>query len=895
MSALNPNSTAQAGVDSPIGRPMARLEDERFLRGGGRYVTDLVARAGAMHVAVLRSPHAHARIAGIEVSRAKAMPGVGAVLTADDLSDMGGVPCDWAPPEMAAEVTHPILASGKVHYAGQPVAAVAAVSPEAALDALEAINTAYEPLAPVIDQEAALRSIVPRIHSDAPGNLAFRLLRRGGDPEQAFAKAEAVVSRRIVNNRLVPSPMETRAVLSAFDPVTATLLHHSSSQLPHVHARALATCLGLPLHKLRLIAPDIGGGFGAKLAFYAEDVICAVLSMKTGRPCGWIEGRGETMTATTHGRDHIQYVELAAKRDGTILGMKARLIADLGAFAVGMGPGIIALNAGSSITGPYRIENVAATIEAVYTNRTPTGPYRGAGHPEATYLVERMVEALAAELGRDPADIRRMNLVPASAMPYRLPIGMELDTGDYAANLDKALQVSGYTRLREEQHRARADGRLLGVGIGMFSENSGAAPSVAMGAIGFRRAGHESARVVVHPDGRATVFSGSQSQGQGHATSLAQIAAGVLGLEPEDVEVIQGDTQAIPFGTGTYNSRTMAVGGSAVHVAATRILEKVRRIAAYKLQRRPEDLVYANGEFSLAPSPGLIAPVARITLKVADTLKKIVFQRKSGATTLAMERGAASVSFRDAAREAHLAHDLPLGMNPGLDETAFFNPKTMPFAYGSHVASVEVDAETGHVALLAYTVIDDCGRIINPLLARGQVHGGLAQGIGQALMEGVSYGKNGVMLSTNPRTTGPESPGIAHNGHQTACALGAPPKEQASSLAGWRHAAGPCALQGGFQAYAMPRAMDLPRFETAHTDVPAKDNPLGAKGVGEGATIGAPAAVVHAVLDALAPLGVTDIDMPLTPMTVWRAIRAARELASTTASRAYPVEDAPRA
>ncbi len=819
---------------------MPRLEDERFLRGGGRYVSDFIARSDALHVAVLRSPHAHGRIAAIETKSAGSSPGVSVVLTGDDLGGIGDLPCDWVPPGMDAVVTHPILARETVHYAGQPVAAVAAATREEALDALDAIRVAYEPLPALTNQEAATAEGALRIHAGVAHNRAFYLQRRGGDPDRAFAEAEVVVNRRLVNNRLAPASMETRAVLSAFDPTAGSLLHYTTSQLPHVHARALATCLGFPLHKLRLVAPDIGGGFGGKLAFYAEDVICALLSMRTGRPCGWVEGRGESFVSTTHGRNHVQYAELAAKRDGTILGLRARLIADLGAFAVGMGPGIIALNAGSSITGPYRIANVAETIEGVYTNRTPTGPYRGAGHPEATYLIERMVEALAVELRRDPAELRRQNLAPASAMPYRLPIGMALDTGDYAANLDKALEVAGYSGLREQQRRAPAEGRCFGIGVAMFSENCGAAPSIAMGAIGFRRAGHESARVVVHADGRATVFSGSQSQGQGHATSLAQIAATALGIEPENIEVVQGDTQAVPFGTGTYNSRTIAVGGSAVHEAATKIFDEVRCIAAYKLQCRPGDLAYADGHFSVAPNAGVGAALAHVAKKVEDRVKQAVFKRRSGLRTLVMERGAPSVSFADAAREAHLAHDLPLGMKPGLDATAFFDPKSMPFAYGSHIASVEVDPETGRVTLLGYTVVDDCGRIINPLLARGQVHGGLAQGIGQALMECVHYDGDG-----RP-------------------------------------------LVDGFKSYAVPRAIDLPRFQTAHTEVPAADNPLGAKGVGEGATIGAPPTLVHAVLDALAPLGVTDIDMPLTPMTVWRAIQAAQAVERVASLKVDP-------
>lgn len=693
----------------------------------------------------------------------------------------------------------------------------------------------------MVDQEAALRPDAPVLHTGAPGNLAFRLRLTGGDADRAFARAEVVLRRRVTNNRVAPVPLEGRAVLSEFEAASGRLLHHSSSQLPHVHARSLAACLGFPLHKLRLVAPDIGGGFGAKLGFYAEDVLCALLAMRTGRPCAWVEGRSEGFSSTTHGRDHVQYAELAARRDGTVTGLRVRLVADLGAYALGMGPGVPAINAGLSVTGPYRIADVETVVEGVHTNRTPTGPYRGAGHPEATFLVERMMDELARELRIDPVELRRRNLVPASAMPHRLPTGLRLDSGDYAANLDAALALADYPGMRRRQAQARREGRHLGVGVAVFSENSGAGPSMAMGSVGFRRAGHESARVVVHPDGRATVFSGGQSQGQGHATSLAQIAADGLGIAPEDVEVVQGDTRAVPFGTGTYNSRTIPVGGSAVHIAAGRVFAKVRRIAAHKLQRRVADLDHTAGVFRVRSATGTGAAaasaVAHVVKQVEDRVKEIVFTRVSGIGGLVGERGADSVTFADAAREAHLGHDLPLGMPPGLDETVFFDPKDMPFAHGTHISLVEVDPETGHVGLLRHVVVDDCGRIINPLLVEGQVHGGAAQGIGQALMEEVAHGSAGELLT--------------------------------DSLLG----------------YAVPHATDLPDFETGHTTTPTTLNPLGAKGVGEGATIGATPAVVGAVLDALTPLGVTDIAMPLTPMRVWSAVhRASRPAGSTERS-----------
>jgi carbon-monoxide dehydrogenase large subunit len=723
---------------------------------------------------------------------------------------------------------HPVLAREHVRYAGEPIAAVAAETADVAEDALEAIAVAYEPLPAVAEQEAAIEEGAPRLHEAVARNVAFRYHRGGGDVARAFAEAEVVIRRRFTNNRVTAATLEGRAVLSHFDVRTGRLTHHTSTQLPHAHARFLGACLAFPLHKLRLVAPDIGGGFGAKLGFYAEDVLCALLSMRTCRPCAWAEGRKESFLATTHGRDQVQYAELAARRDGRIVGLRTRIVADIGAYAMGMGPGVPAINTGTSTSGQYRIPNVETEVIGAYTNRTPTGPYRGAGHPEATFLIERLVDDLARELGRDPADVRRANFVPSSAMPHRLPTGFVLDSGDYAANMDAALALAGYGELRERQARLRAAGRYLGIGLATFSECSGAAPSMAMGAIGFGRAGHESARVVVHADGRVTAFCGAQSTGQGHATSLAQIAASVLGIALDDVEVVEGDTQAVPFGTGTFNSRSMSIGGSAVYLAAQKVLDKARRIAAYKLQRRIRDLRYEAGAFRAAPDAGVMASVAQMSKKIAQRVVPVVFKRRSGFELPPATRGAEAITFADVAREAHAGHDLPLGMAPGLDETHFFDPKDVLFDYGAQVAVVEVDPETGHVALLRHVAVDDAGRLINPLIAEGQVHGGAAQGIGQALMEAVVHGSGGQLLVS------------------------------------------------GFSDYAMPHAGDLPAFETWHTEVRTKVNPLGVRGVGEGATIGATPAVVNAVLDALAPLGVVEIELPMTPMRVWRAIERTR-------------------
>jgi carbon-monoxide dehydrogenase large subunit len=758
------------------------------------------------------------------------------VLTADDLTNVGDLPCDWVAPGMDVVPLHPVLARDRVLYAGQPIAAVAAETAYAAEEALASIVVSYEELPAVADNEGAIREAAPRLHDAVPHNIAFRFRRTGGDVQRAFANAELVIRRRFVNTRVSAAPIEGRAVLSAFEARAGRLTHHTSTQLPHTHARSLAECLRLPLHGLRLVAPDIGGGFGSKLGFYSEDVICAVLSMRTGRPCAWAERRGESFLATTHGRDQVQYVELAARRDGRIIGLRTRILADLGAYALGMGPGVPSINTGLSVTGQYDIPHVEAEVIGVFTNRTPTGPYRGAGHPEATFLIERIVDELARELARDPVEIRKANYIRSSAMPHRIPTGFTLDSGDYAANLDALLALAGYAELRRQQERLRTEGRHLGIGLATFSEGSGAAPSIAMGAIGFRRAGHESARVVVHADGRATVFCGTQSTGQGHTTSLAQIAASVLGIAVHDVEVVEGDTQAVPFGTGTFNSRSMAIGGSAVHEAARKVMDKARRIAAYKLQSRPRDLVYQDGAFRPKAHGGIAASIAHSNRKIAQKVIPIVFKWRVGFDLPVMRRGAEAITFLEVAREAHLGHDLPLGMAPGLDETHFFDPKDISFGYGATLAVVEVDPETGHVALLRHVVVDDPGRVINPLLVDGQVHGGAAQGIGQALMEAVVHGSSGEPLTS------------------------------------------------GFDDYAMPHATDLPSFETGHTETQTAMNPLGVRGVGEGATIGATPAVVNAVLDALAPLGVKDIPMPMTPSRIWHAIQLARQGVAATAA-----------
>ncbi|MFC3229098.1 xanthine dehydrogenase family protein molybdopterin-binding subunit [Marinibaculum pumilum] len=813
-----------------IGAPLRRLEDERLLRGRGSFTADLAAGSGALAMAVVRSPHAHAAIEGIDPAAALRLPGMVGVLTAADLDRQGiaDLPCDWVPPGMTAAPLHPVLARDRVLYAGQPVAAVFARSAAAALDGAEAMAVRYRPYPVLADQEAALAPGAAALHREAPGNLAYRFWREGGRPAAAIAAAPVQLRRRYRNNRLAPAPMEGRAVLSTYDPAARRLTHVTGSQLPHVHARALADCLGLPMHRLDLRAPDVGGGFGAKLCFYPEDVLAAVAAMRFGTAIRWEESRSEGFLATTHGRDHLQEVVLAADRDGRIRGLQARLTADLGAYAIGMGPGVPAINAGLSVSGPYRIDDLSVEVVGVYSNRTPTGPYRGAGHPEATYLIERAVDDLAAELGLDPVELRRRNMFPPRALPRRLPIGFALDGGDFAATMDRVLAMGRDAGLAARRAAAPV-GHARGIGLAVYSELSGAAPSMGKGAVGFRRAGHESARLVMHPDGRVTLFSGTHSQGQGHATALAQIAAQVLQVPEADIAVVQGEAGRIPFGTGTYNSRSMAVGGAAVHRAARLVLARARRIAAGRLGCRPRDLAYRDGRF-IAPS-GPAAVLRRGAAALGRRVKGQVFRRLTGLALppATMPGPGAEIAMAEVARLAHLGHDLPLGMAPGLEAVASFDPRGMPAANGAHLALVDVDLESGQVRLLEHLAAEDCGTVINPLLAAGQVHGGIAQGAGQALMEAMVHDPEGQPLS------------------------------------------------GSFGDYAVPRAADLPAFGTGHVVTPSRLNPLGARGIGEGGAIGAPPAIVNAVLDALRAHGVTALDMPLSPERIWRALQAAAD------------------
>jgi carbon-monoxide dehydrogenase large subunit len=772
-----------------VGSRIKRREDPRLIMGRGTYVDD-IQLPRMTYAAILRSPYAHASIRSINVDKAKALPGVVAVLTGADLQGKN-VPCGWTLPDMKM-APHPALAVGKVRYTGDAVAVVVAEERYLARDALDLIEVDYEPLPVVVDAEKAIQPGAPQLHEEVPNNTTFVWRVAGGDVDKAFREAEVVVKQRIVNQRLIPNAIEPRGMVAQYNPGSGDLTLWTATQIPHLVRLLLSMVTGIPEHKVRVIAPDIGGGFGSKLYLYPEEVIVATLAKTTGRPVKWIEERRENYVATTHGRDHVQYVEVAAKRDGTITGLRVKCIANMGAYLSTFAPGIPTILFGLMLAGNYRIPNISCEVTGVHTNTTLVDAYRGAGRPEATYLVERMVDLTARELGMDPAEIRRRNFVPANAFPHTTATGVTYDSGNYQPTLDRALEMAGYQQLRQEQERARAEGKYLGIGVTTYVEICGMAPSQVLGAVGAGAGGWESATVRVHPSGKVTVYSGASSHGQGHETAFAQIVGDGLGIPFEDVEVVHGDTAQVQFGIGTFGSRSAAVGGMAAVMSVNKIEEKAKKIAAFLLEAAEADLVFEGGQFFVKGTPG---------------------------------RG---ITIQQVAFAAYVPHKYPTGLEPGLEATSFYDPSNFTWPFGTHVAVVEVDPETGVIKLRRYIAVDDCGRVINPLLVDGQIHGGLAQGIAQALYEEAIYDENGQLIS------------------------------------------------GSLMDYAVPKADDLLNFELDRTETPSPVNALGVKGIGEAGTIASSAAIVNAVVDALAPLGVKHLDMPLKPERVWQAIQQAQ-------------------
>ncbi|MBR0815926.1 xanthine dehydrogenase family protein molybdopterin-binding subunit [Bradyrhizobium diazoefficiens] len=776
-----------------IGQPLRRREDLKLLAGRGRYVDDLNL-AGMLHVAMLRSPHAHAAINGIDPSNAKKAPGVRLVLSGNELVDkIGPIVPNWIIPGSKVPV-RPVIATDRVRFVGECVALVVAETFAQACDALELIEVDYEVLSAVPDEASAIGKDAPQLHDNVPGNVTTFYKVKGGDYDKANREADQVISLRVLNNRLIPTCMETRAIVAAPEP-DGTLTVYIGSQVPHMHRRWIAETVGIPENQLRVVAPDIGGGFGAKMHLYPEDLLCPYLARELNAPVKWWESRSESHQSTSHGRAHTEDIEIAFNDDGRILGLKVSTLGNAGAYLSNMATGGPTVNTVNFGTGTYKIQNYEALSRVVVTNTVPVDAYRGYGRPEGAYIAERAIDAVARHLNLDQVDIRRTNFIHSSDFPYRPynSTGVMYDSGDYQALLDKALAAFGYEGRRAECEALRGRGIYRGVGVAAYTHMCGMAPSRRLAAGGFNRGGWESARVSIDSSGRATIYSGSMSQGQGHATSLSQIAADVLQIPIEDIEIVQGDTRQVQAGHGTFNSRSMAVGGSSVHVSAHQVIAKARKIAAGMLEVDEKDVSYTAGAFTV---PGTdIAPL----------------------------------SFSKVARMAYVGHKLPDGVAPGLDETVFYDPTGMGAPSGVHLAYVEVDPQTGTVDILDYVAVDDVGTLINPLLAAGQIHGGVAQGIAQALYEEVSYDPDNGQL-----------------------------------------------LTGSLLDYAVPRAEHVPNIRSLFQETPSPTNPIGVKGIGESGSIAAPPCMVHAVLDALSPFGIKHLDMPLTPPRIWAAVRNAR-------------------
>jgi len=785
-----------------IGARVLRTEDPRFLTGRGQFVADL-SFAHEAHCAFVRSPHAHARIRAVDTAAAAGAASVVAVLTGADMAAnrVGPMRCLWPirskDGNAMAEPPRWALARGRVRHIGEPVAVVIAATRDAALDAAELVAVDYEPLPAVTDAPAALDAAAPQLHTEAPGNVAYRFAR--GDEaavDRAFAAAAHAVALDLVNHRIAGCAIEPRAVIGVPGPDPESLTLYATTQVPHHVRRQVAEELGLHELAIRVVAPDVGGGFGYKGKHYPEETIVAWAACRLGRPVRWVASRTESFVSDLQARDHATRCELALDSDGRFLGLRVRTVANLGAYVSNIGAAIPSAIYSALLAGVYTTPAIHVEVTGVFTTTLPTDAYRGAGRPEACYVLERLADEAARKLGLDRAELRRRNLVPAGAMPYKTPIGPTYDCGDFPRILARAIAVSDYAGFQERRRAAAARGRLCGIGVACFIESSGAAPSKLAGALGARVGLFESAEIRVDSTGAVQAALGTHNHGQGHATTYAQILASRLGVPLAQIRIVEGDTAAVPYGTGTFGSRSIAVGGSALDRAALKIVAKGKRIAAHKLEAAETDVEFGAGRF---------------TVKGTDRV----------------------VTFAEVARAAHLAHDLPPGLEPGLQESAFYDPPNFAFSNGAHVCEVEVDPETGVVAIDRYWAVDDIGTVINPMIVEGQLHGAVAQGLGQALAEACAYDGEGQLVSAS------------------------------------------------FLDYAIPRADELPDF-VSETDEsqPCTHNPLGAKGCGEAGTIAAPAAVVNAVLDALAPLGVAELQMPLTPLRVWEAIRAARERGS---------------
>jgi carbon-monoxide dehydrogenase large subunit len=783
-----------------IGARVKRKEDQRFLTGTGHYVDDLPL-ARATYAYFLRSPHAHAKIKSIDVSAAKKMPGVIEIFTGKDTSaaKMGGLICGWVVKDKNGQPhkapPNPVLALDTVRYVGDPVAMIVASSPDEARDAAEAIKVDYDVKPASIDLARTLDRNSPQVHGEAPGNLIYDWeLGVKADVDAAFAKATHVTKLDLVNNRLIPNAMEPRAAAAEYDKGTGQYTLWSTSQNPHVLRLILsAFILGIPEHKLRVVAPDVGGGFGSKIFCYNEETMLTWASSRVGRPIKWTADRTESFATDRHGRDHVTHAELALDKDGKFLAMKVETIANMGAYLSVFATAVPTYLYGTLLAGQYTTPLIYANVKAAVTHTAPVDAYRGAGRPEATFVVESIVSKAAKELKMDPAELRRRNFIPPSAFPYQTPVALQYDSGNYQPIIDEAMKIADYKGFESRRAEAKSRGKLRGIGFSSYIEACGLAPSQVIGQLGGGVGQWESAQIKFNPTGNVQVMTGSHSHGQSHETTFAQIVSDKLGVPLEQIEVVHGDTATTPFGMGTYGSRSLAVGGSAIIKAADKIIEKGKKIAAHLMEASVNDVVFENGTF-----------------KVAGTDK--------------------NVPLGQAVFAAYVPHNYPLQeLEPGMDANAFYDPANFVYPAGTQICEIEIDPETGETEIVNFTAVDDFGNIINPMIVEGQVHGGIVQGVGQALLENAVYDKATGQL-----------------------------------------------LSGSYNDYAMPRADNMPSIKTGYKVTPCPHNPLGVKGCGEAGAIAAPAAVMNAVHDAVAPLGITHVPMPATPLNVWQAIHGGK-------------------
>ena len=790
-------------VANGIGASVRRVEDFRFLTGRGTY-TDDINRPHQLHAHILRSPHAHAKIKKIDASKAMAAPGVVAVFTGADVEgdQLGGLPCGWLVTDRhgkpMVEPPHPMLVKDVARHVGDQVAVVIAETRTQARDAAELVKVQYEELPASASLADAMKKGAAQVWEQASGNLCYDwALGDAAVVDAAFKRAAKVAKIDIVNNRLIPNAMEPRAAIGDYDMAKGSYNLYTTSQNPHVIRLLMAAfVLKVPEHKVRVYAPDVGGGFGSKIYHYAEEAIVTWASRKIGRPVKWTAERSESFMSDAHGRDHLTEAEVALDKDGKFLAMRVKTAANMGAYLSTFAPCIPTYLYALLLAGTYTTPAVFCEVKAIFTHTVPVDAYRGAGRPEATYVVERLVDEAAKVTGLDAAEIRRRNFIPRDAFPYQTPVVVQYDSGDYQSTLDIALKTADYAGFEKRRAEAAKRGKLRGIGLSTYIEACGIAPSAVVGSVGARAGLYESGLVRVHPTGSVTILTGSHSHGQGHETTFAQLAAERLGVDIANVEVVHGDTDKIPFGMGTYGSRSLAVGGSALVKAMDKIVAKGKKIAAHLLEAAEADIEFKDGVF-----------------QVAGTDKKKTLAEISGA--------------------AYVPHNYPIAqLEPGLEEQAFYDPTNFTFPGGCHVAEVEIDRDTGVVGVVSFVAVDDVGRVINPMIVEGQVHGGVAQGLGQALLEGCVYDNKSGQLVT-----------------------------------------------GSYMDYTMPRAGDLPPLKVSTHNTLCTHNPLGVKGVGEVGAIGSPAAIMNAVHNAVAPLGIGHVDMPATPERVWRALNSAPKAA----------------